>query len=176
MIETKRLFLRHWKNEDFLPFFAINSHPKVCQYLPKPLTESESNELANKIIQKFDTQGFGCFAIERKDTGTFIGFTGLNIPNFDAPFMPAVEIGWRLGFDHWGQGFATEAARAVRDYAFNELKRSEIVSFTVPQNTASRRVMEKIGMVHDPSADFNHPDLPQNHRLSRHVLYRRKCE
>ena len=98
------------------------------------------------------------------------------MPNFDAPFMPAVEIGWRLGFDYWGQGFATEAARAVRDYAFNELKRSEIVSFTVPQNTASRRVMEKIGMVHDPSADFNHPDLPQNHRLSRHVLYRRKCE
>ena len=88
--------------------------------------------------------------------------------------MPTIEIGWRLAFDHWGQGFVTEAALAVMDYAFNELNLPEIVSFTVPENIASQRVMEKIGMVYDPDSDFNHPDLPPSHRLSRHVLYRKR--
>lgn len=174
MITTKRLLLRHWKPEDLIPFYKINSHSQVCKYLPKQLTELESDELARKIIQKFDVQGFGMFALEETSTNEFIGFTGLNIPSFEAPFMPNVEIGWRLAFDRWGQGFATEAALAVIDYAFGILKLPEIVSFTVPENIASRRVMEKIGMIYDLDADFSHPDLPQNHRLSRHVLYRKK--
>ena len=89
IIETKRLLLRKWKSQDFAPFYKINSHPKVCQYLPKILTESESNEFANKIIQKFQNQGFGLFALEINDSGKFIGYTGLNIPNFDAPKMPS---------------------------------------------------------------------------------------
>ena len=173
MIETKRLILRNWNSQDFTPFYKINSHPQVCQYLPNQLTESESNEFAHKIIQKFKEQGFGLFALERKDNGTFIGYTGLNTPNFDAPFMPNIEIGWRLAFDQWGQGFATEAALAVRNYAFDELNLPEIVSFTVPENTASRRIMEKIGMIYDPSSDFCHPDLPHDHALSQHVLYRK---
>lgn len=171
MIETKRLLLRQWKLEDLKPFYKINSHEEVCKYLPKQLNEFESNILAKKIIQKFDDQGFGLFALEEKENKEFIGFTGLNIPSFEASFMPAVEIGWRLAVDYWGKGLATEAALAVSDYAFFELKLSEIVSFTVPENIASRRVMEKIGMIYDPSADFCHPDLPSSHRLNRHVLY-----
>ena len=174
MIETKRLLLRHWKLEDLNPFYKINSNPQVCKFLPKQLSASESDEFARKIIQKFDVQGFGMFALEEKENKEFIGFTGLNIPNFEAPFMPAIEMGWRLAVDYWGKGLATEAAFAVMDYAFFELKLSEIVSFTVPENTASRRVMEKIGMIRDPSADFCHPDLSNDHILSSHVLYRKR--
>ena len=174
MITTKRLLLRHWTLKDLIPFYKINSHSQVCKYLPKQLTELESDELARKIIQKFDVQGFGMFALEEKENKEFIGFTGLNIPNFEAPFMPAIEIGWRLAVDYWGKGLATEAAFAVMEYAFFELNLSEIVSFTVPENIASQRVMQKIGMSHDPSSDFCHPDLPPNHRLSRHVLYRKR--
>jgi RimJ/RimL family protein N-acetyltransferase len=105
---------------------------------------------------------------------TFAGFIGLSIPAFDAPFMPAVEVGWRLAFDCWGRGLATEGARAVVSYGFEELGLDSVVSFTVPENLRSRRVMEKIGMTHDPRDDFDHPRLQDGHPLRRHVLYRLK--
>ena len=101
-----------------------------------------------------------------------IGFLGLIPPSFEAHFTPAIEIGWRLASLHWNKGYATEGARAVLDYAFKQLKLDEIVSFTVPHNLASRRVMEKIGMHHNPNDDFDHPKLDQNSPLKRHVLYR----
>lgn len=175
IIETKRLILRHWKAEDFTPFATLNANKHVCEFFPKTLSKQESNALANKIIAHFDQHHFGLFAIERKDTNQFIGFTGVSIPDFDAPFMPAVEIGWRLAYQHWGQGYATEAAMAVRDYAFKTLGFNELVSFTVPANKASRKVMEKIGMTHDPKDDFYHPKLPKSYMLSQHVLYRISC-
>lgn len=128
--------------------------------------------LIARIEDHFEMHGFGLFAAELKETGTFIGFVGLSVPSFEAPFMPAVEIGWRIGFDHWGNGLATEGAQAVVNYAFETLKLPGLVSFTVPQNIRSRRVMEKIGMTHDPADDFDHPRLVAGHPLQRHVLYR----
>ena len=100
------------------------------------------------------------------------GFIGLNVPSFEAHFTPCVEIGWRLAVDHWGQGLATEGANAVVRYSFEKLGLGELVSFTVPANVASRRVMEKLGMTYDPADDFDHPRLPEGHPRRRHVLYR----
>jgi RimJ/RimL family protein N-acetyltransferase len=174
MLKTERLYLRKWQKEDFPAFAKLNSCPKVCEFLPKTLTGQLSDNLANKIINHFEKYGFGLFALQRIDTDEFIGFTGLSKPDFDAHFTPAVEIGWRLNSNHWGNGFATEAAKAVVNYAFDDLRLDEIVSFTVPQNLKSRNVMEKIGMSYDKKDDFNHPNLPENHSLSKHVLYRLK--
>ena len=77
-----------------------------------------------------------------------------------------------MAADHWNKGLATEGARRAAQYAFESLGSTEIVSFTVPANLPSRRVMEKLGMTHDPVDDFDHPKLPQGHPLRRHVLYR----
>ncbi|MDA0782477.1 MAG: GNAT family N-acetyltransferase [Proteobacteria bacterium] len=172
MLKTERLILRNWKEEDLEPFAALNACEYVCEFLPKILSKEESNSLAKKIITHFEQHGFGLFAVERKDTGEFIGFAGLSIPGFDAHFTPATEIGWRLAYEHWGFGFATEAAIVVRDSAFDELDLKELVSFTTKNNKASRRVMEKIGMTHDEADDFDHPNLKDGHPLKPHVLYR----
>jgi RimJ/RimL family protein N-acetyltransferase len=142
------------------------------EFMPATLCAQESDMLIARIEDHFEMHGFGLFAAELKETGTFIGFVGLSVPSFEAPFMPAVEIGWRIGFDHWGNGLATEGAQAVVNYAFETLKLPGLVSFTVPQNIRSRRVMEKIGMTHDPADDFDHPRLVAGHPLQRHVLYR----
>ena len=118
--------------------------------------------------------GFGLWAATRvdHDAAPFIGFIGLSIPQFEAQFMPTVEIGWRLDPAHWGVGLATEGAHACLVHAFTTLALSEVVSFTVPENKASRRVMEKVGMKRDETEDFAHPNLPNGHPLQRHVLYR----
>jgi RimJ/RimL family protein N-acetyltransferase len=174
VIETSRLRLRAWRDEDLAPFAAINADPRVAQYLPSTLTRDESDAFADRMRAGFDRDGFGLWAAERVDAQAhpFIGFIGLSVPGFDAPFTPCVEIGWRLAPAHWAVGLAAEGARAVVRHAFGELGMDEIVSFTVPENVASRRVMEKIGMRRDPAEDFDHPRLPVGHRLRRHVLYR----
>jgi RimJ/RimL family protein N-acetyltransferase len=117
-------------------------------------------------------RGFGLWAVEVPGVAPFIGFTGLSVPHFEAPFTPCVEIGWRLAREHWGCGYAPEAARAALSFGFERLGLAEIVAFTAAGNARSRRVMEKIGMTHDPADDFEHPSLPAGHRLRRHVLYR----
>ncbi|MDF1828131.1 MAG: GNAT family N-acetyltransferase [Legionellaceae bacterium] len=174
IIETDRLILRRWTNNDFKPMVDINQDPKVMEYFPRTLTQEETQQLLQKIIAHDDKYGFTLYAVERKDTHEFIGFIGLLCPTFDAHFTPAVEIGWRLSSEHWGQGFAPEGAKAVLDYAFRVLDIPEIVSFTAVQNQKSRRVMEKIGMHHDVNDDFNHPNLTEESPLRRHVLYRLK--
>ncbi|WP_323798032.1 GNAT family N-acetyltransferase [Nisaea sp.] len=176
MIETERLILRRWRAADRAPFASLNASAEVCAFLPKQLTREESDALADRIELHFEERGFGLFAVERKDKSAFIGFTGLSVPRFEAPFMPAVEIGWRLDHAQWGQGFATEAARGALAHGFGQLGLEEIVSFTVPMNIRSRAVMEKIGMHHDPANDFDHPMLEPGDPLRRHVLYRIKRE
>ena len=171
-IHTHRLLLRRWRPSDREPFSALNADARVMTFMPATLSRTESDGLIARIETQFERHGFGLFAIEEKRTGEFLGFCGPNRPLFEAPFMPCVEIGWRLARSAQGQGFATEAAAAVRDFAFGELALEELVSFTVPQNTASRRVMEKIGMVHVPERDFEHPNLPPGHELAPHVFYR----
>ena len=133
---------------------------------------TKATVLVARIEAHFDRHGFGLWAVEIPDVAPFAGFIGLSIPGFDAPFTPCVEIGWRLAAEHWGRGYATEGARAVLTFGFETLKLDEIVSITVPDNLRSRRVMERIGMVHDPADHFDHPVLPEGHRLRRHVLYR----
>jgi RimJ/RimL family protein N-acetyltransferase len=171
-VKTERLLLRRWRDSDRIPFQAMNADPRVMEFFPSPLPPEDSDALIARAESHFDRHGFGPFAVELPDEIAFAGFIGLSVPNFDAPFMPAVEIGWRLAFDCWGRGLATEGARAVIRYAFEDLKIDSLVSFTVPGNLRSRRVMEKIGMTHDPSDDFDHPSLPEGHPLRRHVLYR----
>jgi RimJ/RimL family protein N-acetyltransferase len=172
VIPTGRLLLRRWRDSDRLPFQALNADPRVMEFMPGLLSPQASDELIARIEQHFDRHGFGVYAAEFIQTKALIGFIGLNIPDFDAPFMPAIEIGWRLASEYWGRGLATEGARAVVRHAFEALSLSSLVSFTVPQNLRSRRVMEKLGMVHNPKDDFEHPNLPAGHPLRRHVLYR----
>jgi len=172
LLTTPRLLLRPWQPSDRLPFQTLNADSRVMEHYPSTLAPAESDALIARIQQHFELHGHGPYAVELIETGTFIGYIGLYTPTFEAPFMPAIEIDWRLSADHWGRGLATEGARAVLHYAFHTLQLPSLVSFTVPENLRSRRVMEKIGMVHDPGADFDHPRLPEGHALRRHVLYR----
>ncbi|MGH7680779.1 MAG: GNAT family N-acetyltransferase [Candidatus Eiseniibacteriota bacterium] len=171
-IQTERLLLRRWRPSDREPFAALNADPSVTEYLPTVLSRQEGDAFVTRASSHFDVHGFGLWAVELRGTGEFAGFTGLSTPRFEAHFTPSVEVGWRLGAQHWGHGYATEGARAALAYGFDVLGLDEVVSLTVPANTRSRRVMEKIGMTHDPADDFDHPLLPDGHPLRRHVLYR----
>jgi RimJ/RimL family protein N-acetyltransferase len=172
IVTTERLILRHWRESDREPFARLNADPRVMEYMPRTLSEGESAALVERIEAHLRQHGFGLYAVElRRDRG-FLGFIGLNVPSFHAAFTPCVEIGWRLAPEYWGQGLATEGARNIVGYAFEILRLDGLVSFTVPANARSRRVMEKLGMAHDPAEDFDHPRLPAGHPLRRHVLYR----
>jgi RimJ/RimL family protein N-acetyltransferase len=172
ILSTERLILRRWRESDREAFARINADPRVMEFLSHPMQRAESDSLVGRIEANFQKHGFGVCATELRQDGSFIGFIGLNVPSFEAPFTPCVEIGWRLAADCWGRGLATEGARAIARYGFETLALKEIVSFTVPANVRSRRVMEKIGMIHNPADDFDHPQLLPGHPLRRHVLYR----
>lgn len=171
-LRTERLVLREWRDEDLDPFAEINADPEVMRYLVKQMTRAESDHRAAQIREHFRIHGFGKWAVEVRDTARFIGFVGIERVTFEAPFTPNVEIGWRLARGAWGKGFATEAARAAVTFGFDKLRFNEIVSFTVPTNVPSRRVMERLGMTHDSAEDFDHPFLAEGHPLRKHVLYR----
>ena len=171
-LTTPRLTLRPWRDSDRVPFQHLNADPRVMEHYPSTLTSQESDALIARINLHFEVHGHGPYAAELIETGTFIGYIGLYTSTFEAHFTPAIEIAWRLSADHWGHGLATEGARAVLHHAFQNLNLPNLVSFTVPANLRSRRVMEKLGMTHDPSEDFDHPNLPEGHPLRRHVLYR----
>jgi RimJ/RimL family protein N-acetyltransferase len=168
-IRTDRLLLRRWTDADRGPFAALNADLRVMEHFPSVLTRDESDAILGRIEVHFERHGYGLWAVEVLDQFPFIGFVGLAVPSFEARFMPCVEVGWRLAAAYWGQGYATEAARAALAFGFGPLGLEEIVSFTVPENDRSRRVMQRLGMTHDPADDFNHPTQP-DHR--RHVLYR----
>lgn len=174
MIETERLYLRQWQASDFAVFAEINADPEVMKYFPKLLTPKVSDIIASKCQQLIANQGWGLWAVSLKDRskehGAFIGFVGLNDTHADMSFAPAVEIAWRLHKDYWGQGYATEAARAALNFAFTELSLDEVVSFTAVINKRSQLVMECLGMM-NTRANFYHPALDSNHRLAEHVLY-----
>ncbi|MDC0833458.1 GNAT family N-acetyltransferase [Geitlerinema sp. CS-897] len=171
-LKTERLILRRWRPSDRAPFAAINADPQVMEYFPSRLTPEQSDESIARIEAHFDRHEFGFWAVEIPHVTPLAGFIGLSVPRFEAHFTPCVEIGWRLGRQYWGRGYATEGARAALAWGFERLQLSEIVSFTVPHNWRSRRVMENIGMTRDPNDDFRHPALADTHPLSYHVLYR----
>lgn len=176
IIETKRLLLRQWRPEDLAPLAKLNADPRVREFFPNIKTFEESAQEYGLIKEECEKAGFGFWATSLSETGNFIGFIGLHQVNSKFPFAPAVEIGWRLDFDFWGKGYATEGSRAALSYGFNHLKLEEIVSFTSTANVRSRNVMEKIGMHRSPKDDFDHPFIAEGHPLRRHVLYRLQRE
>jgi ribosomal-protein-alanine N-acetyltransferase len=171
-LRTDRLLLRPWRESDLEPFAAMNADPAVMEHFAKPLDRAESDAFVDRIKAHFDRHGFGFWAVEALDVAPLVGLVGLAIPTFATHFTPCVEIGWRLALAHWGKGYATEAASAALHYGFEQLGLGEIVAFTVPDNVRSRAVMDRIGMTRSADDDFDHPNLPEGHRLRRHVLYR----
>ena len=172
VLTTPRLILRPWREADRQPFADVNADPRVMEFMSALLSRSESDRLVDRIEEHFRVHGFGLYAAELRAEHLFIGYIGLAVPSFQAGFTPCVEIGWRLAANYWSNGLATEGARELVRYAFNELALNALVSFTVPQNLRSRRVMEKLSMTRNPADDFDHPLLPEGHPLRRHVLYR----
>lgn len=175
MIKTNRLILRPWRKTDLEPFAALNADAQVMEHLPSSLSKEESALMMKRMQAKIEEKGWGFWAVSLETNGEFIGFIGMNDLEhtlFPAPFTPAVEIGWRLAYPFWGKGYATEGALACLKYGFDTLHLQEIVSFTATQNMRSRAVMERIGMHSYPKDDFDHPNLPNGHKLKRHVLYR----
>lgn len=173
-LATERLLLRRWLASDVEPFAAINSDTVVMEHFPATLSSADSAALIERIERCFEERGYGLWAVELRDEAAFVGFVGLDTVDIDVAFAPAVEIGWRLARPYWGRGITTEGATAAMGYAFGALGLPELVSYTAERNVRSRRVMERLGMRHDPAEDFSHPKLPSGHRLAHHVLYRRR--
>lgn len=171
-LHTPRLILRHWRDEDLASFAALNADPEVMRFFPACLDTQQSDALVERVRQHLAVHGFGWWVLQQRETGAFIGAAGLLHVGFNAPFVPAVEIGWRLARQHWRQGYAREAASAALASGFEHLKLEEIVSFTVVDNLPSQGVMQAIGMRRDRAGDFEHPALAEGHPLRRHVLYR----
>ena len=171
-LRTERLRLRAWRDADREPFAQINSDARVMRYFRAPLTREQSDAFGDVNRTHIEQHGWGLWAVEIPGISLFAGFVGLSRPRFDAHFTPCVEIGWRLAPEFWGHGYATEGAVAALAFGFDTLGLDEIVSFTTETNIPSRRVMERIGMTRKPADDFDHPALPVDHPLRRHVLYR----
>ncbi len=171
-LETDRLHLRNWRDDDLDPFAAMNADRNVMEFYPATYSREESDAFAGRCRQGLKENGFGLFAVEVKSTRNFIGYVGLAKAEFSAAFTPAVEIGWRLAFHSWGRRYATEAAKACLAYGFAEVGLPDLVSFTTRGNKRSIAVMERIGMRRDPNDDFQHPALPVGHPLRPHVLYK----
>ncbi|HST83149.1 MAG TPA: GNAT family N-acetyltransferase [Kineosporiaceae bacterium] len=170
-LTTERLLLRGWRDADREPFAAICADAEVMRYFPGILSRAETDASVDRFRARFAERGYGLWAVEVKATGAFAGFVGLNPAPDEVPAAPATEIGWRLGRSFWGRGYAPEAARTVLQHAFGRLGLTELVSFTTVANAQSRRVMEKLGMTHDPADDFDNPGL-KSWSDARHVTYR----
>jgi RimJ/RimL family protein N-acetyltransferase len=170
-LRAERVVLRGWTADDLEPFAALNADPRVMEHYMAPLTRAQSDAFVReRIVSQFAKRGFGLWAVEVPSVAPFIGYVGLLEPSFEADFTPCVEIGWRLAFPYWGNGYATEGARVAIAFGFDEAGLDEIVSFTVPANRRSIAVMERLGMSY--VGEFDHPNLPAGHQLRRHLLYR----
>ena len=169
-IETPRLILRDWLESDNEPYIALNADPQVMEFLPSVLTREQTLAQIDRIAGAIAENGYGFFAAERKDSGQFIGFTGLNYVTFEGDFTPCTEIGWRLSRESWGQGFATEASKACLEFGFDKLGLNDIYAFTAVGNSRSENVMKKIGMV--KMGTFDHPLVADDSFLKKHLLYR----
>ena len=171
-VRTDRLLLRPWGDADHVPFAEMNADPQVMEHFPGTMSRSQSDGLVDRVLAHWAELGWGLWAVEVPATAPFIGFVGISRQN--APGWPVVEVGWRLARPYWGRGYATEGALEALRFGFDVLELDEIVSFTIPANTRSRAVMERIGLHHDPADDFDHPRVDPVHypQIVRHVLYR----
>ena len=171
-LRTERILLRPWRDDDLEPFAALNADPDVMEWFPSTLSRQESDDAVNRYRDHARQYGYAMQPVEVPGVSPFIGLVGLQHVRFQASFTPAVEVGWRLNREHWGQGYASEAARAWLRYGFEQLGLEEIVSFTAVGNVRSRAVMERVGMTRTGAEGFDHPFVPIGHPLRRHVLYR----
>jgi len=170
VLQGAGFLLRGWREADTAPFAALNADREVMEHFPAPLTRAESDALMERAQAALEERGWGLWCLDVD--GACVGFVGLAVPRFEAHFTPCVEIGWRLARAAWGHGYATAAARLALAHGFDVVGLSEIVSFTATSNLRSQRVMQRLGMTHDPAEDFDHPRLAEGHPLRRHVLYR----
>ena len=171
MIETKRLILRPWRAGDLAPYAAMMADPEVGDWLGGTLTQAQAEAQAARL----QAESYGAWVVERRSDAAFLGLVELSAVGNDIPLAPAIEVGWRLARDAWGQGYATEAARAVIDDGFAHLEVEEIVAFTASTNLRSQAVMERLGMERDEARDFDHPRLAPGHPLRPHVVYRARA-
>jgi RimJ/RimL family protein N-acetyltransferase len=170
-IATPRLRLRRLRSGDIDAFAAMNADEQVMEFFPRPWSFEESKIALERVEKAFAERGFGIYAVDLQNTLEFAGVVGLSVPSFEAHFTPCVEILWRLIPRYWGNGFASEAADAVLNMAFQAFALQEVVAFAVIDNVRSFRVMEKVGMQRDTGADFDHPEVVEP-RLRPHALYR----
>ena len=166
------MLLRHWRADDLAPFAAMGADPAVMEHFPRTLSTGQSAEVMQRIERSLQEHGYGFWALELPGETSFGGFVGIAPVPPEMPFAPSTELGWRLARPLWGRGLACEAARAVIEHAFEGLEMDELLAYTAAGNERSRRLMERLGMRHDPAEDFLHPNLPATHRLAPHVLYR----
>lgn len=171
MITTERLILRQWRRSDLEPWAAMNADPEVMRYFPATLSGEEAEAMIARAQAHIEEHGFGAWAMERRDDGAFLGFTGLMRLKDDNPLAPGVETGWRLARHAWGHGYASEAATASLKHGFEQLGLASIVAFTATTNLPSQAVMQRIGMARRADLDFDHPSLPKGHALERHVVW-----
>lgn len=171
-LTTERLLLRRARLEDRDAFLRLHDDPRVVEFLGGAPGTEQATATLRRWIDSYAVHDLGPLMIELPGQAGILGVVGLSRPRFEAPFLPAVEVLWRLGADHWGKGYATEGARAVLADGFGRLALDEIVSFTTVANHRSRAVMERLGFSRDPDGDFAHPGLPEGHPLRSHVLYR----
>ena len=169
MITTSRLILRQWKAEDTPAFIELNADSSVMEFFPSTWDADKTESFIKTCSQLIESRGWGFWAVEKKQSAQFIGMVGLNQVPDDLPIQQSIEVGWRLAKKEWGNGYATEAASASLNYAFNTLKAQQVVAFTPVQNTRSRRVMEKLNMT-ERKETFVHPRVPIESGLSEHVL------
>ena len=170
-LKTGRLRLRQWKQEDYPAFAKLNADPEVMKYYPEMLNEKDSNDMAQRFEALLAYRGWGFWVVEKLDEKKFMGFVGLHEPTYDLPVTPCVEIGWRLAREYWGQGYASEAAKASLEVAFKKLDLPEVYSFTSVLNKKSQAVMEKLGMV-NMKQNFDHSMILEDSPLREHVLYK----
>jgi RimJ/RimL family protein N-acetyltransferase len=169
-VQTDRLLMRRWRDSDRAPFAAMNADAEVMRYFPAAMKTADSDAFVDRIESRFDTQGFGLWALQLVETGEFLGYTGFNPMPDGVPGAGGMEIGWRLMRTAWGQGYATEAATAAVDIAFNGAGLPELWSMTAVLNKPSQAVMRRIGMrLHD---HFEHPTIHADSPLRPHVVYR----
>lgn len=171
-LESDRLLLRPWRDDDVPHWVAMGADPRVMRFFPSTYDADYAEAMAARLRERLERDGYGWWVLEVKGGSSFAGAIALMDVPFEAPFTPAVEVGWRLQYEHWGRGYATEgAARAIR-FAFETLRLQEVVAMTAVENLPSQRVMQRLGMRRNAQDDFEHPRLPEGHRLRRHILYR----
>jgi RimJ/RimL family protein N-acetyltransferase len=166
---TARLRMRRWQFADRACFATMNADPEVMRYFPAPLDRAASDALVDRIESRFEAQGFGLWALERRDDRVFLGFAGLNPMPSGTPGAGEMEVGWRLARHAWGAGYASEAGLEALRVALGPAGLHRVWSITAVGNTRSQAVMRRLGLVEH--SRFRHPGLTDEHELSQHVAY-----